>query len=87
MTASDKERFLETFRIVKMYSTIHVLYGIASRRDELVCWILVPYTEKNSLSCKYFSSLYKGNVGHVFFMTYNSINVYRGFQFCSITLV
>lgn len=80
MTASDNERFLEIFRTVKMYSATHVLHGIASKRDQLVCCILVVYMEKNSLSCKYFSSLYKVNIEHVFFMTYNSINVYRGFH-------
>lgn len=63
-----------------MYSTTPVLYGIVSKREELVCCILVVYTEKNSLSCKYFTSLYKVNKGHVFFMTYNSTNIYRGFH-------
>lgn len=80
MTASDNERFLEIFRTVKMYSTTRVLYGIASERAQLVCCILVVYTEKNSLFCKYFSSLYKVNIEHVFFMTYNSINVYWEFH-------
>lgn len=63
-----------------MYSTTPVLYGVASKKEELVCCILVVYTERNSLSCKYLTSLYKVNMGHVFFMTYNSTNIYRGFH-------
>lgn len=80
MTASGNERFLETFRRVKMYSTTPVQYDIASKRKEFVYCILVVYTEKNSLSCKYLTSLYKIKTGHVFFMTYNTTSIYRGFR-------
>lgn len=36
MTTGDNERFLEIFRMVKMYSTTHVLYDIASKRDQVM---------------------------------------------------